>query len=81
MTMIIKALALAMLCTMPAMAYEFKCVHEKDTAPPLDAVADDWFQQARELSRQRLPDWTQVARLYQQAADKSHWISRGEVRP
>ncbi|MCC6076012.1 tetratricopeptide repeat protein [Pseudomonas sp. GCM10022188] len=55
------------------MAYEFKCVHEKDTAPPLDAVADGWFQQARELSRPRLPDWTQVARLYQQAADKDHW--------
>ncbi|MCC6076013.1 tetratricopeptide repeat protein [Pseudomonas sp. GCM10022188] len=71
--MITKALALAMLCAMPAMAYEFKCVHEKDTAPPLDAVADGWFQQARELSRQRLPDWTQVARLYQQAVDKDHW--------
>ena len=79
--MIIKVLALVMLCARPAMASEFKCVHDKDTAPPLDPVADGWFQQAREFSRQRLPDWTQVARLYQQAADKSHWISRGEVRP
>ena len=59
--MIIKVLALAMLYAMPAMASEFHCVHEKDTAPPLDPVADGWFQQARELSNQRLPNWTQIA--------------------
>ncbi len=79
--MIIKALALTMLCAMPALAYEFKCVHEKDTAPPLDPVADGWFQQARELTSQRLPDWAQVARLYQQAADKDHRVSLGKVAP
>ncbi|HIQ42378.1 MAG TPA: sel1 repeat family protein [Pseudomonas oleovorans] len=55
------------------MAYEFKCVHEKDTAPPLDKVAENWFQQARDISKQRLPDWTKVAQLYQQAVDKEHW--------
>ncbi len=79
--MIIKVLALTMLCARPALAYEFQCVHETDTAPPLDPVADGWFQQARELSRQRLPDWAQVARLYHQAADKDHRVSLGKVAP
>lgn len=47
--MITKALPIAMFSAMSAMAYEFKCVHDKDTAPPLDPVADGWFHQAREL--------------------------------
>ena len=55
------------------MAYEFKCVHEKDTAPQLDKQADVWFQQAREISKERLPDWAKAAQLYQQAVDKDHW--------
>ncbi|WXL27526.1 tetratricopeptide repeat protein [Ectopseudomonas mendocina] len=55
------------------MAYEFKCTHEKDTAPHLDQVADGWFQQARKASKERLPNWQQVAQLYQQAVDKQHW--------
>ncbi|MDA8486660.1 sel1 repeat family protein [Pseudomonas resinovorans] len=55
------------------MADEFKCVHEKDTAPPLDPVADAWFQQARTISKERLPDWGQVAQLYQKAVEKDHW--------
>ena len=52
--MIIKAMALAMLCATPAMAYEFKCVHEKDTAPPLDPVADGWFLQTVDKGEYRV---------------------------
>ncbi|EIM19042.1 MULTISPECIES: tetratricopeptide repeat protein [Pseudomonas] len=56
-----------------AMAYDFKCAHEKDTAPPLDQQADQWFKQARSISKERLPDWPKVAQLYQQAVEKNHW--------
>ncbi|SDZ03062.1 hypothetical protein SAMN03159453_02126 [Pseudomonas sp. NFIX28] len=55
------------------MAYEFKCVHEKDTAPPLNQQADEWFKQARAISKERLPDWPKAAHLYQQAVGKDHW--------
>ncbi|WP_259679318.1 tetratricopeptide repeat protein [Pseudomonas chlororaphis] len=55
------------------MAYEFKCVHEKDTAPPLNQQANEWFKQARSISKERLPDWPKAAHLYQQAVDKDHW--------
>jgi len=55
------------------MADEFKCVHEKDTAPPLDQQADQWFKQARVISKERLPDWAEVASLYQRSVDKDHW--------
>ncbi|WDH22752.1 tetratricopeptide repeat protein [Pseudomonas chlororaphis] len=56
-----------------SMAYDFKCVHEKDTAPPLDQQADQWFKQARVLSKERPADWSKVASLYQQAVEKNHW--------
>ncbi len=55
------------------MAFEFQCAHEKDTAPALDQTADALFQQARAQSKERLPDWNKVAKLYQQAAVKDHW--------
>ena len=55
------------------MAGEFKCVHEQDTAPALDQKADSLFKQARVISKERLPDWTKVADLYQQAVEKDHW--------
>ncbi|AZC34246.1 hypothetical protein C4K38_6331 [Pseudomonas chlororaphis subsp. piscium] len=55
------------------MAYDFKCVHEKDIAPPLDQQADQWFKQARVLSKERPADWSKVASLYQQAVEKNHW--------
>ena len=74
MRTIIKALALNLACFgAPAIADEFKCAYEKDTAPQLDHIADDWFTQARRLSKERLPDWVQVAQLYQKAIDKDHW--------
>jgi TPR repeat protein len=56
-----------------SMAYDFKCVHEKDTALPLDQQADQWFKQARVLSKKRPADWSKVASLYQQAVEKNHW--------
>ncbi|MBM0283639.1 tetratricopeptide repeat protein [Pseudomonas chlororaphis] len=56
-----------------SMAYDFKCVHEKDIAPPLDQQADQWFKQARVLSKKRPVDWIEVASLYQQAVEKNHW--------
>ncbi|WP_124314498.1 tetratricopeptide repeat protein [Pseudomonas chlororaphis] len=56
-----------------AMAYEFKCVHEQKNAPPLDPQADQWFQRARSISKERIPDWSEVSRLYQQAVEKDHW--------
>ncbi|WP_045881786.1 tetratricopeptide repeat protein [Pseudomonas chlororaphis] len=73
--MIIKALLAAALLgsSSLSMAYDFKCIHEKDTAPPLDQQADQWFQQARALSRMRPADWSKVAELYQQAVEKGHW--------
>lgn len=55
------------------MAGDFKCVHEKDIAPPLDQQADQWFKQARTISKERLPDWVEVARLYQRSVEKNHW--------
>lgn len=55
------------------MAYEFKCSHEKDTLPKIEKESDEWFQQARNISKERLPDWTKVAELYQKAVEKDHW--------
>ncbi|AJO80105.1 tetratricopeptide repeat protein [Pseudomonas sp. MRSN 12121] len=73
--MIIKALLVAALLgsSSLSMAYDFKCIHEKDTVPPLDQQADQWFQQARALSQKRPADWSKVAELYQQAVEKGHW--------
>ncbi|WDG81387.1 tetratricopeptide repeat protein [Pseudomonas chlororaphis] len=55
------------------MADEFKCVHETDVAPPLDKQADQFFEQARTISKERLPDWAKVADLYQKSVEKNHW--------
>ena len=55
------------------MAGEFRCTHEEDTAPDLDQQADQWFIEARDISKRRLPEWTKVVQLYQQAVDKKHW--------
>lgn len=55
------------------MADEFKCAHEINTAPPLNQQADQWFKQARTMSKNRLPDWEKVAELYQKAVEKEHW--------
>jgi len=56
-----------------AMADDFKCTHELNTAPPLDQQADQLFKDARSISKERLPDWSQVARLYERAIEKNHW--------
>jgi TPR repeat protein len=54
-------------------ADEFKCVHEQNTAPPLNQQAEQWFQQGRSISKERPANWTEVARLYQQAVAIDHW--------
>ncbi|WP_256241237.1 tetratricopeptide repeat protein [Pseudomonas sp. MRSN 12121] len=56
-----------------AMAEDFKCVHELDVAPALDAQANQLFEQARTISKERLPDWPKVANLYQESVKKNHW--------
>jgi len=72
---IIKALLAAGLLSATGLvvADEFKCVHEQDTAPPLNQHAEQWFQQGRSISKERPANWTEVARLYQQAVEKNHW--------
>lgn len=59
----------------PAMAYPvFTCAYEKDHNPPLDAQAEQWFQQARALEKVRgVKDWRTIVRLYEQAIAKDHW--------
>ncbi|EMN4131500.1 MULTISPECIES: SEL1-like repeat protein [Providencia] len=70
----------------------FTCVYEKDTLPPIDAEADVWFKQARELEKiskyQR--DYVQIGELYRKAAERNHpkamlnlsnLISYGKVPP
>ena len=75
MKTIIKAwLAAGLLCANGlVLADEFKCVHEQDTAPPLNQQAEQWFQQGRSISKERPANWAEVARLYQQAVEKRHW--------
>ena len=71
----IKALlAAGLLCANGlVVADEFKCVHEQDTAPPLNQQAEQWFQQGRSISKEQPANWAEVARLYQQAVEKNHW--------
>ncbi|MEK1913987.1 MAG: tetratricopeptide repeat protein [Pseudomonas chlororaphis] len=59
----------------PAMAYPtFTCAHEKDHNPPLDAEAEQWFQQARALEKVRgVKDWRTIVGLYEKAIAKDHW--------
>jgi TPR repeat protein len=74
MTIIKVLLATGLLSTSGlVVADEFKCLHEQETAPPLSQQAEQWFQHGRSISKERLPKWTEVARLYQQAVEKNHW--------
>ncbi|WP_223529966.1 tetratricopeptide repeat protein [Pseudomonas sp. BF-B-26] len=74
MTIIKATLAAALLSVSGlVVAGEFKCFHEQETAPPLNQQAEQWFQQGRAISKERLPDWPEVAKLYQQAVAKDHW--------
>ena len=72
---IIKALLAAGLLSASGLvvADEFKCVHEQETAPPLNQQAEQWFQQGRSISKEQPANWAEVARLYQQAVEKNHW--------
>lgn len=75
MKTIIKALLAAGLLSAsgPVVADEFKCVHEQDTAPSLNPQAEQWFQLGRSIGKERPANWTEVAKLYQQAVAKNHW--------
>ncbi|MBG5950588.1 sel1 repeat family protein [Proteus sp. G2618] len=70
----------------------FTCVYEKDTLPPIDPEADNWFKQARELEKvnQYQRDYVKIGELYRKAADRNHpkamlnlgnLISYGKVAP
>ena len=74
MTIIKAWLAAGLLCANGlVVADEFKCVHEQETAPPLNQQAEQWFQQGRSISKEQPANWAEVARLYQQAVEKNHW--------
>ncbi|UZE10099.1 tetratricopeptide repeat protein [Pseudomonas sp. B21-053] len=71
-------LCIALFCSLggtPAMAYPiFTCAYEKDHNPPLDAEAENWFQQARVLEKVRgVKDWVTIVGLYDKAIAKDHW--------
>ena len=72
---IIKATLIASLLSVSGLvvADEFRCLHEQDTAPPLNQQAEQWFQQGRSISKEHPANWTEVARLYQQAVAIDHW--------
>jgi TPR repeat protein len=57
------------------MAYPtFICAYEKDHNPPLDAEADQWFQEARALEKVRgVKNWRKIVWLYEKAIAKDHW--------
>ncbi|TWD51560.1 tetratricopeptide repeat protein [Pseudomonas sp. SJZ131] len=72
------ALCIAFVCILsgaPAMAYPiFTCAYEKDHNPPLDAEAEEWFQQARVLEKVRgVKEWVTIVGLYDKAIAKDHW--------
>ena len=71
-------LCIAFVCILsgaPAMAYPiFTCAYEKDHNPPLDAEAEEWFQQARVLEKVRgVKDWVTIVSFYDKAIAKDHW--------
>lgn len=52
--------------------FQFTCVQEKDSFPPLDPEADAWFKEARRLEIKKGPkDFGHIATLYRQAAEKN----------
>ena len=56
---------------------EFSCVHEAAKVPPIDPVADEWFQQGMALtSHDNEPEqrnYKAAAELWQRAAERKHW--------
>lgn len=52
----------------------FICVHEKNNLPPLDPIADAWYQEAVKLSKpDTLRPWHHIVELYNKAIDRNHW--------
>ena len=56
---------------------EFTCVHEADKVPPIDPMAQEWFEQGFALSSEDLDDkdrnFKAAAELWQKAAERKHW--------
>ena len=49
----------------------FICVHEKNNLPPLDPIADAWYQEAVKLSKpDTLRPWHHIVELYNKAIDQ-----------
>ncbi len=61
--------------------FQFTCVQEKDSFPPLDPEADAWFKEARHLEVKKGPkDFAHIATLYRQAAEKKHYKAIGNLQ-
>jgi tetratricopeptide (TPR) repeat protein len=56
---------------------EFKCVYQDQHVPPVDAQAEQWFQQALALDDPdvyyKRRNYEKIYRLYEQAAERNHW--------
>jgi TPR repeat protein len=56
---------------------EFVCVHEADKVPPIDAIAQEWFEQGLVLSTEGLPrkdrNFKLATELWQKAVERKHW--------
>ena len=52
----------------------FVCVHEEDYLPPLDPLADAWYQEAALLAKpDTLRPWNRIVELYSKAVERDHW--------
>jgi TPR repeat protein len=56
---------------------EFVCAREADKVPPIDAMAQEWFEQGLALTSHGLErkdrNFKRAAELWQKAADRKHW--------
>lgn len=57
---------------------DFTCVYQDSHLPPVDPLANLWFQQALALELDpntywKDKDWRKIYQLYQQAAERNHW--------
>ena len=55
----------------------FACKHEADQVPPIDAEAEEWFQEGLRVTRRELRpherDYPQAVALWTRAAERKHW--------
>ena len=61
-------------CTVPAMAFEFTCARQADYLPEIDPEAQELFMEARRAEvKPGKKNHPQITGLYELAADKGHW--------